>query len=129
MRYHQEQYICCYNTCLCWNWQEYVCLFLSTSIFSKVMFEISRKLVWLGGLYIIPTIIGVVLGNRISKKIPLLIQQAIPLVFLFLSHWNKSSIWISHWKIDLTSLDSIIPVTAALVHSAIYITDFTNFWK
>ena len=43
-------------------------LFLSVSTFSKVVFKISRKLVWLGGLYIIPTVIGVVLGNRISKK-------------------------------------------------------------
>ena len=43
-------------------------LFLSASPFSKVMFKISRQLVWLGGLYIIPTGIGLVLGNRISKK-------------------------------------------------------------
>ena len=43
--------------------------FLSISTFSKVMFKISRKLVCLGGLYILPTIIGVVLGKRISKKI------------------------------------------------------------
>ena len=43
-------------------------LFLSVSLFSKVMFKISRQLVWLGGLYISPTGIGLVLGNRISKK-------------------------------------------------------------
>ena len=42
--------------------------FLSTSTFSKIMFKISRELVWLGGLYIIPTVIGEVFGNRISKK-------------------------------------------------------------
>ena len=41
---------------------------LSISTFSKVRLKISRKLVWLGDLYIIPTVIGVVLGNRISKK-------------------------------------------------------------
>ena len=39
------------------------------SIFSKVMFKILRKLVWIGGLYIIPAVEGVVLYNRISKKI------------------------------------------------------------
>ena len=42
--------------------------FLSISTFSKVMFKISRKLVWLGGLYIIPTVTGLVLGKRTSKK-------------------------------------------------------------
>ena len=41
--------------------------FLAKSIFSKAMFKISRKLVWLGGLYIIPTVIGVVLDKGISK--------------------------------------------------------------
>ena len=47
-------------------------LFLSVSVFSKVMFKISRKLNCLGGLFIIPTVIDVVLGNRISKKMPLI---------------------------------------------------------
>ena len=42
--------------------------FLSVSTFSKVMSKISRKLVCLGGLYMIPTVTGVVLGNRVSKK-------------------------------------------------------------
>ena len=41
--------------------------FLSISTFLNVMFEISRKLLELGGLYVILTVIGVVLGNRISK--------------------------------------------------------------
>ena len=38
--------------------------FFSVSIFSKIMFKISRKLAWLSGLYI-----TVVLCNRISKNI------------------------------------------------------------
>ena len=42
--------------------------FLSISTFSKVMFKISRQLVWLGGLYILPTVIGVGLGNTILKN-------------------------------------------------------------
>ena len=42
--------------------------FLSISTFSKVMFKILRKLAWLCGLCVIPTVIGVVLGNRVSKK-------------------------------------------------------------
>ena len=32
------------------------------------MFNVSRKLVWLGGLYIIPTAIDVGFDNIISKK-------------------------------------------------------------
>ena len=43
-------------------------IYLSIWTFSKVMFKISRKLVWLGGLYIIAAFISMVLGNRISKK-------------------------------------------------------------
>ena len=42
--------------------------FLSISTFAKVMFKISRQLVWLGGLYILPTVIGVGLGNTIFKN-------------------------------------------------------------
>ena len=69
------------------------------------MFQIPGKLVWLRGLYIIPTVIGVVLGNKISKKmfskicgkksfctkpISLLIYRVKPPPFLFLSHPSKS---------------------------------------
>ena len=43
--------------------------FLFMSTFSKVTFKILRKLVWLGDLYIIPAVKGVVLYYRISKKI------------------------------------------------------------
>ena len=42
--------------------------FVSIPTFSKVMFKMSRKLVWMDGLYIIPTVIGVVLGNKNSKN-------------------------------------------------------------
>ena len=50
------------------KWPRVYTSFLSKSTFSKVMFQIPRKLVWLRGLYIIPTVKGVVLGNRIWKK-------------------------------------------------------------
>ena len=33
------------------------------------MFKISRKLVWLGALYMIPTVIGVFWGNKIFDNI------------------------------------------------------------
>ena len=49
-----------------------------------------------------------------KKVISLLIQQAAPPPFPFLSHLRKSQlyIWISNGKIDLSNLVSVIPITA-----------------
>ena len=67
--YHDEQYICCYDTCLFEISKNIYFFFVyCISFFSKVLFKIWRKLVWLGGLYIIPTVIDVVWAIEFERK-------------------------------------------------------------
>ena len=98
---------------------------LSISIFSKA--NVSRKLVWLGGIYIFLTVIVVVLGNKVSKKVFWITCRKNSFCTEHLHRFcfyhiqvNRGYLFdFSIEKIDLSSSDSVIPIIAALARSAI----------
>ena len=86
----------------------------------------SMKLVWFGGLWKMPIVIGfdfflvsISLQFRalVLKHKSFLIQQATPPPFLFLSHWRISypGRLTSRSGTVSSSFDSVIPIIAALV--------------
>ena len=126
--------------------------FLFISSFSKIMFNISKTLVWLVGLYIILTVIGVVLDNRISKTMFLItcFQCFFPKmkkVFLHVTNItsniasNTSTISVSVTSKSIIVIYLDFPLKNRFfklrfnypsypsILPLCYITGFINFWK